>query len=48
MVAILKEQYQDALEYVKTIEQYNHDFVYFCEPIKNNIMSDGEFIRIIY
>ena len=33
---------------VKTIEQYNHDFVYFCEPIKNNIMSDGEFIRIIY
>jgi hypothetical protein len=33
---------------VKTIEQYNDDFVYFCEPIKNNIMSDGEFIRIIY
>lgn len=33
---------------VKTIEQYNQDFVYFCEPIKNNIMSDGQFIRIIY
>ena len=33
---------------VKTIEQYNEDFVYFCEPIKNNIMNDGEFIRIIY
>lgn len=33
---------------VKTIEQYNEDFVYFCEPIKNNIMSDGQFIRIIY
>ena len=33
---------------VKTIEQYNEDFVYFCEPIKNNIMIDGLFIRIIY
>jgi hypothetical protein len=33
---------------VKTIEQYNEDFIYFCEPIKNNIMNDGKFIRIIY
>lgn len=33
---------------VKTFEQYNTDFVYFCEPIKNNIMNDGNFIRIIY
>lgn len=33
---------------VKTFEQYNNDFVYFCEPIKNNIMNDGNFIRIIY
>jgi Zn-dependent M16 (insulinase) family peptidase len=33
---------------VKTIEQYNEDCVYFCEPIKNNIMNDGSFIRIIY
>lgn len=33
---------------VKTIEQYNKDFVYFSEPIKNNIMCDGHFIRIIY
>ena len=33
---------------VKTIEQFNSDFVYFCEPIKNNIMNDGNFIRIIY
>lgn len=33
---------------VKTIEQYKEDFVYFCEPIKNNIMNDGQFIRIIY
>ncbi len=33
---------------VKTIDQYNEDFVYFCDPIKNNIMNDGNFIRIIY
>ena len=33
---------------VKKIEQYNEDNVYFCEPIKNNIMNDGYFIRILY
>ena len=30
------------------LEQYNDDYVYFSEPIKNNIMNDGSFIRIIY
>ena len=33
---------------VKNINQYNEDYVYFCDPIKNNIMSNGNFIRIIY
>jgi hypothetical protein len=33
---------------VKNICQYNEDYVYFCEPIKNNIMNNGNFIRIIY
>ena len=33
---------------VKNINQYNEDYVYFCEPIKNNIMNNGNFIRIIY
>ena len=33
---------------VKTLDQYNDNFVYFCYPIKNNIMHDGYFIRIIY
>jgi hypothetical protein len=33
---------------VKTLEQYDYNCVYFCEPIKNNIMNDGYFIRIIY
>ena len=33
---------------IKTIDQYNEDAVYFCDPIKNNIMNEGIFIRIIY
>ena len=33
---------------VKTIDQYNENYIYFCEAIKNNIMNEGSFIRIIY
>jgi hypothetical protein len=33
---------------VKTLDQYNEDCVYFCDPIKNNIMNEGLFIRILY
>jgi hypothetical protein len=33
---------------VKRIEQYDENYIFFCEPIKNNVMSDGNFIRIIY
>ena len=33
---------------VKTIEQYDENNIYFCEPIKNNIMNEGSFIRILY
>jgi len=33
---------------IKKIEQYNEQFIYFCEPIKNNIMQDGVFTRILY
>jgi hypothetical protein len=33
---------------VTTLEQYNEDHVYFLEPIKNNIINNGNFIRIIY
>lgn len=33
---------------VKKIEQFNINNIYFCEPIKNNIMNDGVFIRILY
>jgi hypothetical protein len=33
---------------VKRIEQYNNEHLFFCEPIKNNIMNEGSFIRILY
>jgi hypothetical protein len=33
---------------VKDIEQYNIDHVYFSNAIKNNIMKDGNFIKILY
>ncbi len=33
---------------VSRIEQYNDNNIIFCEPIKNNIMNDGNFIRILY
>lgn len=33
---------------IKTIDQYSDEHVYFCDPIKNNIMNDSNFIRIIY
>jgi len=33
---------------VKNIDQYDENNIFFCEPIKNNIMNDGNFIRILY
>lgn len=33
---------------VKTIEQYDDNYLFFCEPIKNNIMNEGIFVRILY
>ena len=33
---------------IKKLEQYNENYVYFCDSIKNNVMSEGNFIRIIY
>ena len=33
---------------VKRIDQYDENNVFFCEPIKNNVMNEGKFIRILY
>ncbi len=32
----------------KQLDQFNENYIYFCEPIKNNIMNEGNFIRILY
>ena len=33
---------------VKSLEQYDINSIYFCDPIKNNIVDDGKFIKILY
>lgn len=33
---------------IKTIDQYDDNCIYFCDPIKNNVMNEGNFIRILY
>ena len=33
---------------VKTLDQFKINEIYFCDPIKNNVMSEGSFIRILY
>ena len=36
------------MNFVKRIDQYDENNVFFCEPIKNNVMNEGNFIRILY
>jgi len=33
---------------VKNLNQYDDNCIIFCDPIKNTIMSEGNFIRILY
>jgi hypothetical protein len=33
---------------IKKIDQYHENYIYFCEPIKNNIITEGIFTRILY
>jgi hypothetical protein len=33
---------------VKNINQYDENGIFFCEPIKNNIIDNSNFIRILY
>jgi hypothetical protein len=30
------------------IDQYNHNNIFFCDSIKNSIINEGTFIRILY
>jgi hypothetical protein len=36
------------MQLVKRIDQYDNNCIFFSEPIKNNIINEGNFIRIIY
>ena len=33
---------------VTKLDQFNENYLHFCDPIKNNIMGEGNFIRILY
>lgn len=33
---------------VTTIDKYNTDNIFFSEPIKNTVITDSDFVRIIY
>jgi len=33
---------------VKSLSQFNENSIFFCEPIKNNIVNDALFIKILY
>jgi len=33
---------------IKQIEQCDNNYIYFCDPIKNNIMPESIFIKILY
>lgn len=33
---------------VKTLDQFDISGVYFSDPIKNNIMNEGRFVRVLY
>lgn len=37
-----------SLNIIKTLEQFDENRVFFCDPIKNNIIGDGQFIRVLY
>jgi len=44
-IAIEKER---NVVFCEELEQYQDQYIYFCDPIKNNIINDGNFIRILY
>ena len=33
---------------LENISQFNDNNIFFCEPINNNIITNGQFIRILY
>ena len=45
---IQKENVYISMSIIQKIDQYHLDSVYFCDSIKNNVMTNGNFIRILY
>jgi hypothetical protein len=33
---------------IQNVDQFDENCVFFCDPIKNNIIGNGKFIRILY
>ena len=33
---------------IENMDKYDASHLYFCESIKNNVMNEGKFIRILY
>ena len=38
----------NTLNICEELDKYDEHCIYFCDPIKNNIINDGNFIRILY
>lgn len=36
------------MNFVLPIQKFNSAYVYFCEPIRNNVMNEGNFLRLLY
>ncbi len=36
------------MKLVKTIDQYKGRYVIFCESVKNNVVNEGTYIRLVY
>ena len=38
----------ETLSLAINIDKYNHHSIYFCDSIKNKVMNEGNFIRLLY
>jgi hypothetical protein len=36
------------LNLVTSIHDFNENYLFFCEPIRNNVINGGNFIRLLY
>ncbi len=36
------------MKLVKTLQRYNGEYIVFCESIKNNVVNEGTYSRLVY